>query len=428
MRTFSSTLRCGNTAEIWNERTTPSRATSAGGSAVMSWPLKTMRPRRRLQELGQQVEAGGLAGAVRTDQRMDGAALDAQADAVHRDEAGELLGQILGFEDDLTHTRKSPSARSAKKDTGFASERAPFLVPAFRGASERASRPQLVGVGQKRTRPGRGRPGRAVETGARGRRGVAHRSQLEKLSSGRPSRCRRSCPTGRTGRRSGSDSRSCRRARRRRAGAAAAIEPATMPAPIRPAPMAQPRPRASAWLGIASVAAIARADRAATNLVLVFMGVSRCYLRAEKPLLQVGRRAGRKGSRPVRQSSKKDDPPGGDRAGQANRRGGKGGGVRADRRFLVDVAADLAGADVVAPGIEVAHPAAAIAAIDVNGLGRGGVHRAGDDPGAEQAGTDRPTTAAGLGSARQRERGGNRERGKGSRQTWSWCSWVASLE
>ena len=32
MRTFSSTVRCGNTAEIWNERTSPSRATSAGGS------------------------------------------------------------------------------------------------------------------------------------------------------------------------------------------------------------------------------------------------------------------------------------------------------------------------------------------------------------------------------------------------------------
>ena len=63
-----------------------------------------MRPRGRLQELGQQIEAGGLAGAVRADQRMDGAALDAQVDAVHRDEAGELLGQILGFEDRIpTH-------------------------------------------------------------------------------------------------------------------------------------------------------------------------------------------------------------------------------------------------------------------------------------------------------------------------------------
>ena len=45
MRTFSSTVRCGKTAEIWNERPSPSWATSAGLSAVMSRPSKTIRPR-----------------------------------------------------------------------------------------------------------------------------------------------------------------------------------------------------------------------------------------------------------------------------------------------------------------------------------------------------------------------------------------------
>ena len=45
MRTFSSTVRCGNTAEIWNERTSPCRAMSAGREPVMSRPLKLMRPR-----------------------------------------------------------------------------------------------------------------------------------------------------------------------------------------------------------------------------------------------------------------------------------------------------------------------------------------------------------------------------------------------
>src|SRR5260221_1379441 len=44
-RTFSSTVRLGNTAEIWNERITPRRATSAGFSRVMSWPLKRIVPR-----------------------------------------------------------------------------------------------------------------------------------------------------------------------------------------------------------------------------------------------------------------------------------------------------------------------------------------------------------------------------------------------
>src|SRR5947209_12402934 len=74
---------------------------------------------RRLKKLGEQVEAGGLAGAVRTDQRMDGAARHAQGHAVHRHEAGELLGQILGFEDDVsTHRRyTSPRAETLQPQT-----------------------------------------------------------------------------------------------------------------------------------------------------------------------------------------------------------------------------------------------------------------------------------------------------------------------
>ena len=58
----------------------------------------------RDQEFAEQVEAGGLAGAVRADQRVNGAAHDAQIDRAHRDEPGKFLGQVLGFEDDLaTH-------------------------------------------------------------------------------------------------------------------------------------------------------------------------------------------------------------------------------------------------------------------------------------------------------------------------------------
>ena len=45
MRTFSSTVRCGNTAEIWNERTSPMRAIAAGREPVMSRPLKKICPR-----------------------------------------------------------------------------------------------------------------------------------------------------------------------------------------------------------------------------------------------------------------------------------------------------------------------------------------------------------------------------------------------
>lgn len=39
MRTFCNALRCGNTAEIWNERITPRRAICDGRSSVMSMPL-----------------------------------------------------------------------------------------------------------------------------------------------------------------------------------------------------------------------------------------------------------------------------------------------------------------------------------------------------------------------------------------------------
>ena len=45
MRTFSSTVRCGNTAEIWNERTRPMRAMRAGAEPVISRPLKKIWPR-----------------------------------------------------------------------------------------------------------------------------------------------------------------------------------------------------------------------------------------------------------------------------------------------------------------------------------------------------------------------------------------------
>jgi hypothetical protein len=38
-RTFSSAVRWPNTAEIWNERTSPSFAMSDGLAAVMSRPL-----------------------------------------------------------------------------------------------------------------------------------------------------------------------------------------------------------------------------------------------------------------------------------------------------------------------------------------------------------------------------------------------------
>ena len=110
MRTFSSTVRCGNTAEIWNERTSPSRATSAGLSAVMSRPSNTMRPRvgfRNLLSRLKQVVLPAPFGPImawmlpRATRRLT---------AAHRDKAGEILGQVFRFENGITTHKRSPTA------------------------------------------------------------------------------------------------------------------------------------------------------------------------------------------------------------------------------------------------------------------------------------------------------------------------------
>jgi hypothetical protein len=62
---------------------------------VMSRPLNRIWPEVGHQEFGQQVEAGGLAGAVRADQRVDMAALHFQVHVIDRGENLELLGQFL---------------------------------------------------------------------------------------------------------------------------------------------------------------------------------------------------------------------------------------------------------------------------------------------------------------------------------------------
>jgi len=60
------------------------------------------------EEVGEEIEAGGLAGAVGTDQRMDRTLLHAQRHIVHGDEAAELLGQPCRLQDGVAHPRPSP--------------------------------------------------------------------------------------------------------------------------------------------------------------------------------------------------------------------------------------------------------------------------------------------------------------------------------
>ena len=56
---------------------------------------------RRLQELGQKIEARGLAGPVRSDQRVNTATADPKIDIANGKEAREFLGQSVGFENEL---------------------------------------------------------------------------------------------------------------------------------------------------------------------------------------------------------------------------------------------------------------------------------------------------------------------------------------
>src|SRR3546814_457940 len=64
----------------------------------------------RLEKLREKIEAGGLAGSIRPDQGMDGAARDREIDAAHGNEAPELLGQALRGQDDVVaHFLPTPS-------------------------------------------------------------------------------------------------------------------------------------------------------------------------------------------------------------------------------------------------------------------------------------------------------------------------------
>jgi len=75
--------------------------------------LEPDRAARRRQKRGQQIEAGRLAGAVRPDQRVDLAGLDAQIDVIDGDEAAEFTGQSISLQDDVVHPWSVPSFRLA---------------------------------------------------------------------------------------------------------------------------------------------------------------------------------------------------------------------------------------------------------------------------------------------------------------------------
>src|SRR5262249_31441110 len=75
-------------------------------------------PARRVEELRQEVEAGGLAGAVRADERVHGAAPDAQTDVLDGDEPAELLRQPLRLEYEIGHWARSNGTLAGRSRPG----------------------------------------------------------------------------------------------------------------------------------------------------------------------------------------------------------------------------------------------------------------------------------------------------------------------
>ena len=66
-------------------------------------PVKTDQTRGGLQKFGEQVKAGGLAGAIGSNQGVDGATAHRQGHVADRGEAFELFGQALCFKNDVAH-------------------------------------------------------------------------------------------------------------------------------------------------------------------------------------------------------------------------------------------------------------------------------------------------------------------------------------
>ena len=101
---FSSTVMPRNSLMFWKVRATRALALMSWSSSRSSLIGRSVRmvelhhPLGRLVEAGDAVEHGGLAGAVRPDQRGDVLAPDIEGHIVDGDEPAEAHGQVLDLE------------------------------------------------------------------------------------------------------------------------------------------------------------------------------------------------------------------------------------------------------------------------------------------------------------------------------------------
>src|ERR1700687_2255185 len=93
---------------------------------------------RRLQELGQKIEARGFAGPVWTDQRMNAAAANPKIDIANSEESRKFLGQSVGFENELigqSNFPRQPKPRPSRVANFFLTGRfrTPWKIPSRTG-------------------------------------------------------------------------------------------------------------------------------------------------------------------------------------------------------------------------------------------------------------------------------------------------------
>ena len=94
----SSTVSAGQRRASWNERPSPRRARRCAGSLVMSTPPSSSRPPSAGVKPGDDVEQGGLAGAVGADDAEDLAGRDRDRHVVDRPDAAEAAAEPVGGE------------------------------------------------------------------------------------------------------------------------------------------------------------------------------------------------------------------------------------------------------------------------------------------------------------------------------------------
>ena len=121
-RTFSSTVRRGNRLVSWKARPRPARVRSEADRPDRSRPSSVTWPARRLELAGDQVEIGGLAGAVGADDGRQRARLERAGHGVDGHVAAEADGQVVGGElahgflrvSDALRARRAPAAEEMR--------------------------------------------------------------------------------------------------------------------------------------------------------------------------------------------------------------------------------------------------------------------------------------------------------------------------